>query len=235
MANPRCRERGFCIFYFLLPTIEETNPSHQFSSKFCWKVHLPLKPPFTAMRLWKTCWILWISCGMALGNCGFLFGKPPNVQKLKGNLSWRSNEFLLYMFGVSVIVSCCVNWSCFTSLFFISISYLFVLQHDNLSSRNTLLLLEIWYDFWKWCVLLCVLYQKQVSFFHVPVPSYANLTNSLPILEPSHPPKMSLSLSGLDVDARSNDSAEVPWAARNDLQELQISEKWWVKSPQISH
>ena len=79
------------------------------------------------------------------------------------------------------------------------------------------------------------LYQKQVSFFHVPVPSYANLTNSLPILEPSHPPKMSLSLSGLDVDARSNDSAEVPWAARNDLQELQISEKWWVKSPQISH
>ena len=186
MANPTCRERGFCIFYFLLPTIEETNPSHQFSSKFRWKVHLHLKPPFTAMRLWKTCWILWISCGMALGNYGFLFEKPPNVQKLKGNLSWRSNEFLLvhvWRFGHRVML--CLNLMlCGHQL---KLFYLLVLHKQLLFVGSS-----TWQSFikkhtsspWK------LRYVLEMMCFSM----------SLPILEPSHPPlSLSLRVRGCSV------------------------------------
>ena len=243
MANPTCRERGFCIFYFLLPTIEETNRSHQFWSKFCWKFHLPLKPPFTAMRVWKTCWILWISCGMALGNYGFLFGKPPNVQKLKGNLSWRSNEFLLvhvWRFGHRVML--CLNLMlCGRQL---KLFYLLVLHKHFLfvgSSTCQSFIQKhasspwklIWF-FRKWCVFLCVFVSKtSVRRSRTCTKLCKSQQISLPILEPSHPP---LSLKSLRVCGCS-----VQWfgwstlAARNDLQELQISEKWWGKSPQIIH
>ena len=172
------------------------------------------------MRLWKTCWILWISCGMALGNYGFLFGKPPNVQKPKGNLSWRSNEFLLvhvWRFGHRVML--CLNLMlCGHQL---KLFYLLVLQKhflfvgsstwQSFIKKPTSSPWKLIWLFRKWCVFLCVFVSKTSVIFSR---TCTKLCKSQQIHFPywSQVTHRGLSsLSGLDVDARSNDSAEVPW------------------------